>query len=88
MIATDLLPSGVRHYNTQGFAESWDAYDALGEEDGWEEQVFLLDAQGHDAARSGRMALREHRSKRLALAAGGELIVYPPVVPRSEVSQA
>jgi hypothetical protein len=32
------LPPGVRHYQTQGFAESLAAYDRLTEAAGWQER--------------------------------------------------
>lgn len=32
--SVDMLP-GVRHYETAGFANTWEAYDALTEADGW-----------------------------------------------------
>jgi hypothetical protein len=37
-IGVPLLPMGVSHYSTSGFADSWEAYDALIEADGWEEK--------------------------------------------------
>jgi hypothetical protein len=31
------LPAGVEHFETAGFAATWDAYDALTPDDGWSE---------------------------------------------------
>ena len=36
MLETVELPSGVRHATTDTEATSWDAYQALSAEDGWE----------------------------------------------------
>lgn len=36
---TPTLPDGVRFYHLSGTAETWEAYDALTEEDGWIERT-------------------------------------------------
>ena len=61
------LPAGVRHYETSGFAESWEAYDALTPEDGWIEAGAYKTDTG------------ERRSwKRRTVAHGGSVCVHQP----------
>lgn len=52
----EMLP-GVPHYETSGFAATWEAYDALTETDGWVEKFGDLGARWKQNTIDGRNLL-------------------------------
>ena len=77
------LPSGVRHYTTTCFAETWEAYDALTLEDDWREHKWYTNATGR--CNPNLPDARIHREK-VAAIRGHNIIVFPPLHDRTPVA--
>lgn len=73
------LPAGVRHYQTSGVAETWEAWDALTAE-GWTERSWWVDADQKQCPATTPGA-RLHVQKRATLD-GYNLLIFPPTKPR------
>ena len=70
------LPPGVKHYVTQVIADSWEAYDSLLVDDGWEHCSWWVGADSKRVPASHPGArLHEHRE---AVVRGHRIVVFMP----------
>lgn len=79
------IPAGVRHYQTDVFAVSWDTYDDLAADSRFEKRGWWVAPNSCSKCEPGTEGARWHEQLASRTFSDGHLlIVYPPTRPRDE----